>query len=422
MTILQFGEGNFLRGFADRMIEGMNRSSGFDGHVQIVQPREKESDAARLLNARGGRYHVVLRGIEQGTAVERIEEIRCVRGVLNPKRDWAAIETVARDPDLRIVLSNTTEAGIVYRPDADTFPAKVARLLNVRFKAGLPGLRFLPCELIERNGETLRDCVLRYVEDPALRRWIESDCIFHNTLVDQIVSGRPDPESAERYARLLGERDDTLVCAEPFHFWAIENGQDLESECPLQRAGFHVVYPDDLTPYRTRKVRFLNGAHTALAMAGHLAGFTCVDELTRDAVFGAKLRRLLFDEIFPTVPLPDDEKRAYAESVLERFANPYAHHRLLSIALNSVSKWRVRILPTLLDYLEQFGRLPDELTASLGALIRFYRSGAAVDNPEILAFFKTGPAVEAILAQTDFWGMDLNTLPGMTEKVGARCG
>ncbi|MBP5321217.1 MAG: tagaturonate reductase [Kiritimatiellae bacterium] len=422
MVILQFGEGNFLRCFADRMIEGMNRNAGLAATVQIVQPRERESEAARLLNARGGRFHIALRGMEGGRPVERIEEVRCVRGVLNPQRDWAAVEAVARDPALRIVLSNTTEAGIVYRPDADTFPAKVARLLKARHDAGLPGVRFLPCELIERNGETLRDCVLRYVADPALCDWIGHACTFHNTLVDQIVSGRPDAESAERFAHLLGERDETLVCGEPFHFWAIENGEELEREFPLQTAGFNVIYPADLTPYRTRKVRFLNGAHTATALAGHLAGFTFVADLVNDPAFGARLRHLLFEEILPTVPLPEDEKRAYAESVLERFANPFAHHRLLSIALNSVSKWRVRVLPTLLDYLETFGRLPEYLTDSMAALIRFYRSGIAEDDPGVLAFFKTDPSVAAILAREDFWGMDLNTLPGMTGKVNAACG
>lgn len=415
--VLQFGEGNFLRGFFDWMVQRMNERAGFGGRVRIVQPRRTELTAvSRALQASCGRYQVCLRGLEAGRRVEEIEDIDCVEGVSGA----GEAEAFATLPDLRFVVSNTTEAGIEYRRGADTFPAKVARLLRARRAAGLPGLVFLPCELIERNGESLRECVLRHAADEAggsaerdgLEAWIREECVFCSTLVDRIVSGAPDEESARRYAKRPGVDLETLVCGEPFHFLAVEapEGYDLEAEMPLAAAGLSVAYARDLAPYRTRKVRFLNGAHTATIPEGLLAGFTEVAQLVADAHFHGHFRRILFEEIFPTVDLPDDEKRAYAESVLERFANPFAHHRLQSIALNSVSKWRVRVLPTALDYKARFGRLPERLWGSLDWLLRLYRERPDLvdDSPEVLDFLCKGPSRREALARVDFWGMDLN--------------
>ena len=209
------------------------------------------------------------------------------------------------------------------------------------------------------------------------------------------------------------------MCGEPFHFWVIQTDYDLEKEIPFQKAGLNVVYTKDQTPYRTRKVRFLNGAHTATVLEGHLAGFTFVAELVADPKFNAFFRQILFDEILPTIDLPDADKRAYAESVLERFANPFANHRLLSICLNSVSKWKVRVLPTILDYLKMFGKLPPGLTGSMASLIKFYRTDAVNDSPEVMAYFKTNPSVDDILRKSDFWGMDLSTIPGFADFVKA---
>ena len=418
--VLQFGEGNFLRGYFDWMVQRMNERANFGGSVRIVQPRRADlAPVSQALNAAGGRYAVCLRGLENGRPVESFEDIACVEGV-SGAGDAASFATL---PDLRFVVSNTTEAGIKYRPGADTFPAKVARLLRARWAAGLPGLVFLPCELIERNGETLRDCVLRHAADDAgpdtatrdgLEAWIRTQCVFCSTLVDRIVSGAPDAESAARYARMPGVDVRTLVCCEPFHFLAVQvpEGFDLEAEMPLAAAGLSVAYVRDLAPYRTRKVRFLNGAHTATVPQGLLAGFTEVAQLVADPHFNALLRQILFKEVFPTVALPDAEKRAYAESVLERFANPFAHHRLRSIALNSVAKWRVRVLPTVLDHIRLFGRLPEALWESLDWLIRLYeeRPNLVEDAPEVAAFFKTRPTRRQVLANTAFWGLDLNEI------------
>lgn len=374
--VLQFGEGNFLRCYFDWMVQKMNDAAGFDGAVQILQPRSAElTPASRLLNARGGRYHVCLRGLSGGEPVESLEEISCVRGV----GTWADAARYATDPDIRFVVSNTTEAGIQYVRGAETFPARLARFLRRRLDAGLPGLVFLPCELIERNGEVLRDCLLRYAADggdDALAEYVTRACAFCSTLVDRIVSGRPDEESAERLARRLGERDDALVCGEPFHFLAVEppEGYDLEAELPLARAGVNVVYARDIQPYRVRKVRFLNAAHTSIAHWGLERGFTEVAQVVADKEGNAFLRALLFDEIFPTVDLPDAEKTDFANAVLERFANPFTHHKLSSIALNTAAKWKTRCLPVACDYFRLFGRLPPRLMEGYDAIARHFDS------------------------------------------------
>ena len=372
--ILQFGEGNFLRCFIDWMVQRMNDKAGFGGKVRIIQPIGEElSPPSKTLNERGGRYHTCLRGIIGGKTVEDIEEVTCVEGV-----DLAAnVEKYATVPSIRFVVSNTTEAGIQYVKGADTFPAKVLRLLRARFAAGLPGLVFIPCELIEHNGDNLKACVLKHLADApdaALADWIENECVFCSTLVDRIVAGRPDPESAERYAERLGERDDVLVCGEPFHFFVIEtpDGFDLESELPLKAAGINVVYTPDMQPYRTRKVRFLNATHTTMVYRGLEKGFEEVAQCIADPEFNAFVHKVVFDEIFPTVDLPDDEKREYAASVLERFGNPFAHHKLRSIALNTIAKWKTRCLPVVCDYYRMFGKLPPAMIEGYEAIARHY--------------------------------------------------
>ena len=372
--ILQFGEGNFLRCFIDWMVQKMNDRAGFDGQVQIIQPIGDELCVpSQILNARGGKYHTCLRGVIGGKTVEEIEEISSVKGV-----DLAAnLEKYATLPSLRFVVSNTTEAGLQYVKGENTFPAKVLRLLKARHAAGLPGLVFIPCELIEHNGDNLKKCVLQHLADApdaALEAYVRNDCVFCSTLVDRIVAGRPDPESAARYEKQLGERDEVLVCGEPFHFFVIETpaGFDLERELPLRKAGVNVVYTPDMQPYRTRKVRFLNATHTTMVYLGLEKGFTEVAQCIADPEFNAFVRQVVFDEIFPTVDLPDAEKKEYAESVLERFANPFAHHQLKSIALNTIAKWKTRCLPVVCDYYRLNGKLPEAMIRGYEAIARHY--------------------------------------------------
>ena len=352
-----------------------------------------------------------------------------------------------RGADLRFCFSNTTEAGIEYKAEPytpgitqTTFPAKVTALLYERFKAGLPGLIILPCELIDKNGITLKKYMIQYAAEWALGAdyidYIENANTFCCTLVDRIVAGYPRA-TADAICEKLGYKDNLLDCGEPFHFFVIEAPDGVEKELPLREAGLDVVFVKNQAPYRTRKVRFLNGAHTATIPAAYLAGFDFVDEVVADPFFGKYMRTLLFEEVYPTVDLPDDEKTAFASAIVERFANPFAMHRLLSIALNSVSKWKVRVLPSLLDYLKSKGQLPKVLSFSLAALIAFYRNEGGTglgrvnaypvaDSDGIAAFFEEQwknneiPAlVRNVLARTDFWDMDLNTVPGLTENVTA---
>ena len=372
--ILQFGEGNFLRCFIDWMVQKMNDQAGFDGAVQIIQPIGDElCIPSKILNERGGKYHTCLRGFMNGQQVEEIESISCVKGV----DMWQNVTRYATLPSLRFVVSNTTEAGIQYVKDQNTFPFKVYQLLKARFAAKMPGLVFIPCELIEHNGDNLKKCVLQYVADAGesdLAAWIEKDCVFCSTLVDRIVAGRPDPESAERYAQQLGEKDDVLVCGEPFHFFVTETpaGFDLEAELPLKKAGVNVVYTPDMQPYRTRKVRFLNAAHTTIVYWGLERGFTEVAQVVGDPEGNAFLKKVLFDEIYPTVNLPDAEKTDYANSVIERFTNPFAHHKLASIALNTIAKWKTRCLPVVCDYFKMNGQLPPCMMQGYEAIARHY--------------------------------------------------
>ena len=441
VKVVQFGEGNFLRAFIDEM----NRKVGFNGSVQIIQPLDK--GLSDMINAQDGLYTLILRGIADGKLVEDTRVIESVKGCLNAYTEWDKAMETFRGADLRFCFSNTTEAGIEYKAEPytpgitqTTFPAKVTALLYERFKAGLPGLIFLPCELIDKNGITLKKYMIQYATEWALGadyiNYIENANTFCCTLVDRIVAGYPRA-TADAICEKLGYKDNLLDCGEPFHFFVIEAPDGVEKELPLREAGLDVVFVKNQAPYRTRKVRFLNGAHTATIPAAYLAGFDFVDEVVADPFFGKYMRTLLFEEVYPTVDLPDDEKTAFASAIVERFANPFAMHRLLSIALNSVSKWKVRVLPSLLDYLKSKGQLPKVLSFSLAALIAFYRNEGGTglgrvnaypvaDSDGIAAFFEEQwknneiPAlVRNVLARTDFWDMDLNTVPGLTENVTA---
>ncbi len=445
VKVVQFGEGNFLRAFVDWMIDEMNQKADFDAAVRIIQPLP--SGMGETLNEQGGVYTLVMRGVENGKILEKIRKIECVKDCLNPYTDWEKVVETFRGKALRFCFSNTTEAGIEYKAEPfreggtqETFPAKLTSLLHERFLAGLPGLIFLPCELIEHNGSSLKAAMARYAADwkfgEDFAAYLEKENVFCNTLVDRIVAGYPNCEAPEIWER-LGYEDRLLDCSEPFHFFVIEAPVSVEKELPFAKAGLNVVFVADQSPYRTRKVRFLNGAHTSSVLAAYLAGFDYVDEMVADAAFGKFLKKLLFEEIFTTVALPDAEKTQFAEAVLERFANPFAMHRLLSISLNSVAKWKVRVLPSLLDYTAAQGKLPPLLSFSLAALIAFYenRGGAGVnrvnaypvsDDAAILEFFEQtwsekkddyAAIADTVLRESSFWGMDLRSVSGLAEAT-----
>jgi tagaturonate reductase len=456
--VLQFGEGNFLRCFVDWMINTMNAQGLFGGRVVVVQPIA--SGMLPALREQDHLYTVLLRGLTGGQVVERREIVTAISRGVNPYETWKEFLATAAQPELRFVVSNTTEAGIAYVEEPQptdacpkSFPAKVAAWLYERFRrfegSAEHGMIFLPCELIDKNGATLRSCVLRHAAawglGPDFVRWV-SDCSrFCNTLVDRIVPGHPREEMAA-LAEALGYEDRLLVAGEIFHIWVIEGDAALAEELPLTQAGLDVVWTPDLQPFRTRKVRILNGAHTMTALPAFLAGLDTVRECVEDSLIGAYLRQGVFDEILPLLTLPADETRRFAEDVMERLANPYIKHNLISIALNSVAKYRVRVLPSLLESRAAHRRLPPALTFSLAALLAFYRGteiadGALVgrrdggpyavkDDAPVLEAFRDqwrafaqhrNPEVltKALLARTDFWGEDLAALPDLTEGVEA---
>lgn len=450
--VLQFGEGNFLRAFADWMIEHSNRAGVFQGSVIICQPIER--GACDTLQQQNGQYTVLARGLAAGERVEQADRVTSVSRCLNPYQDYDAFLEAARLDSLTCVISNTTEAGIAYsaadrpehRPPAG-YPAKLCVFLYERYKcfSGDPskGLLVLPVELIDNNGAELKRIVLRYARewqlDKGFADWLHSACCFASTLVDRIVTGYPHGE-AEAIQQALGYTDKALVTCEPYHLWAIEADRKWEQVFPVGGAGIHVVWTDDVTPFKQRKVRILNGAHTAMAMAGFLAGFDTVLDCMTDPAFSRFIREMLYLEVIPSMGGDEQALKAYADSVLERFRNPFIHHRLLDIALNSRAKFLARCLPSLLAYHQRFHQVPPRLAFALAAFIRFYwgswqqgllqgrrPQGDAYeirDNQEELQFFEEAwrqgpqPVADRVLSNTAFWqGQDLLGVPGLGQTV-----
>src|SRR6478609_5500042 len=364
VKVLQFGEGNFLRAFVDWVIDVMNEKTDFNGAVQIIQPIKQGMGA--MVNAQDGLYHVVLNGIKNGSPSQETRLITCVEGVLNPFENLSAYLKAAENPDLKFILSNTTEAGIAFNAAdtnasvlAETFPGKLTMLLYHRFTyfAGATemGLIIMPCELIDKNGAALKSAILQYVAHwnlpDAFKHWINTSNTFCNTLVDRIVPGFPK-DTIKEIQQATGYEDNLVVMAEPFHLWVIEAGDAVRNAFPADKAGLQVKFVKDMAPYRTRKVRILNGAHTALVPVAYLNGLRTVKESVEDAITGKFIHDVIFDEIIPTLDLSKDELQQFANDVIERFKNPFIRHELSSIALNSVSKYTVRVLPSVLKYYE----------------------------------------------------------------------
>lgn len=407
--VIQFGEGGFLRGFVDWMLQSVNEKTDFNGSVVVVQPIA--SGMCDILTDQNCTYTHMCRGVE-GVDIRKINVIsRCVK----PYNDFDSYLKLAENPDFRFVVSNTTEAGICFsekdsiedRP-ANTFPGKLTQLLKHRFDLGLPGFVFLPCELIDRNGENLKKCVLQYAGlwelGEGFKQWIEHENIFCCTLVDRINTGYPKDEQID-----LGYEDKMLNTSEYFHLWVIEGYDGLFREIPFDQCGLNVILTDKLEMYRTRKVRILNGAHTSLVPYALLSGFDTVKSCMDDAKMLSHIKACVFDEIIPTLDLPKDELITYANDVLTRFANPYIKHYLSSIALNSVSKFKVRVLPSITEYIRRFDKMPHTLLFSFVKLIDFYRTDMTNDSAEVTAFMKTA-SIKQILSNLSLWGEDLSYL------------
>ena len=410
VRVIQFGEGGFLRGFADWMLQKLNDSGSFNGSVAVVQPIKE--GLCDLLTAQDCMYTHMIRGAE-GTQTDVIDVIdRCVK----PYEDFESYLALAELPDVRFIISNTTEAGIEFRESdkpTDTppssFPAKLTLLLKRRFDKGLGGFILLPCELIDRNGDKLRECVMKYVRlwglGDEFAAWINNENVFCNTLVDRINTGYPKGEAID-----LGYEDAMLNTSEFFHLWVIETEYDLESELPFSSAELNVIVTkDQLERYRTRKVRILNGAHTSMTPYALLSGLETVGDCIADEKMNAFLSACLFEEIIPSLDMDKNELLDYAENVLIRFSNPYIKHFLASISLNSISKFRVRVLPSILSYKEKTGKLPKHLCFSLARLIEFYKNGNPKDAEDVIEYIKNTDLAD-ILANSELWSENLSFL------------
>lgn len=445
--IIQFGEGNFLRAFVNWITDTMNKKGLFNGSSVVVQPIEH--GMVKELNAQNGLYTLYLRGIKDKKPVSEHTIIQSISRAINPYENTEKYEALAINPEARFVISNTTEAGITVNPEdklVDTppssFPAKVTAILYKRYKHfngdKNKGLVFLPCELIDKNGEKLKESILEYIKlwnlEDQFKDWVCNHSVFCNTLVDRIVPGYPK-DRMDEVRQELGYEDKLVVEGEQFHLWVIEGGQDIKDEFPADKAGLNVLFVDDLTPYRTQKVRVLNGAHTTMVPVAYLYGIDTVKESMEDEVMGKFMQEAMYDEIAPVLPLPIEDVKQFADDVVDRFTNPFVKHYLMSISLNSMSKYETRVLPTLLEYQEANKQLPVKLVFSLAALMAFYkgqRDGQPIDvkdDQDILELYKETwtaydkkeielkEVVEKILGYQKNWKMDLNELEGLTEKT-----
>ncbi|WP_305768000.1 tagaturonate reductase [Candidatus Epulonipiscium viviparus] len=378
--ILQFGEGNFLRAFADWMVELANEQGVYQGRIVVCQPIAK--GLGDLLNSQNCLYNVLLQG-----ATEQLQTIHSISRVINPYEDYDAFSQLAQNPDLDVIISNTTESGIAYVPEdtlADappkSFPAKVCAFLYYRYKhfAGDPdkGMLLLPVELIDNNGEKLKQIVIRYAKEWGLEEefveWIEKHNEFASTLVDRIVPGYPRLE-IDSITEKLGYEDKAVVACEAFNLWVIEADSKYKNRLPIHETAANVLWTDDVTPYKKRKVRILNGSHTAVVPLAFLAGFNTVLEFFRDTQFGGFEKDLINDEIIPATDMSQEELRSFADSVLERFDNPHIVHNLIDITLNNSSKFGARCIPTIVDYINKFGTCPKHFAFAIAGFIRFYK-------------------------------------------------
>ncbi len=387
VKVLQFGEGNFLRAFFDWMLQIANEEGVTDMSVAVVSPRFSENQSIKSLQQQEGLYHIVLEGICGGEAVSTVKQIDVIADAFSPAADIGHYKEIIESPELRFVVSNTTEAGIRYEKDPQccltsvSFPAKVAAMLYHRFRHfngdKSKGLIFLCCELIEDNGSTLREYVLRHAVENGFgedfSRWVDESCVFADTLVDRIVPGYPTDES-EVVVERIGYDDKLVVKAELYHIWAIggRGWEQVQAELPLDKAGLNVLFMPSVKEFRDKKVRVLNGSHTAMAVVALQLGCDTVKSAFDMPLLNNYINTMVETEVLPVIDGEQEELRQFADSILERFYNPYIKHYLKSIALNSLSKWEARNFPTVVDYVSQNGKLPKREVFSFAALMSLY--------------------------------------------------
>lgn len=442
--IIQFGEGNFLRAFVDWIVRKMNEKTNFNSHVVVVQPIEK--GMVDMLNKQDNLYHVNLQGIDKGETVNTLELIDVISRSLNPYTDYEAFVQLADQPEIRFVISNTTEAGITFDPacklddaPASSYPGKLTQLLYRRFKTfngdKSKGLIIFPCELIFFNGHKLKETIYQYIDlwqlGEDFTAWFEEACGVYATLVDRIVPGFPRKD-IDAIKEKLQFNDNLVVQAEIFHLWVIEAPKELAHEFPADKAGLNVLFVPSEAPYHERKVTLLNGPHTVLSPVAFLSGIDTVRDACQDEIIGKYIHKVMFEELMETLNLPKAELVQFANDVLERFNNPFVDHQVTSIMLNSFPKFQTRNLPGLKEYLKRKGVLPEGLILGLAAILTYYKGGKRADGTEIVpnddpkninlmkelwGTNSTRTVAENTLAIEDIWGEDLNRIPGLTDRV-----
>lgn len=454
--VLQFGEGNFLRAFVDYWFDLANEKAGWNGKCVLVQPIAP--GLAKMINEQEGLYTLYLRGSENGRKVDDKRVISSVSRCLNPyeKEDYEKMMAVAASDDLEIIVSNTTEAGIVYDPACQkddcppsSFPAKLTQVLYHRYQAGKKGILMLACELIDDNGKQLLKCVNQYIDqwglEDGFKKYVNEECTFCGSLVDRIVPGRiRDPKEVAELEEKNGYADPLTDVGEVFGVWVIEGDPKLNDVLPFRKAGLesHVFVTPDMSPYKKRKVRILNGAHTGFVLGAYLAGFDIVRDCMHDDTILKYMNKMLLDEVVPILPLDKEDCKKFAAAVQDRFNNPFVNHELMSISLNSTSKWRARNMPSFLEYIGKNGELPACLTMSFAAYIAFYSNDVqeltdaglvckrakgntytVSDDRWVLEFYNehknddVPTLVHAVMTNEQMWGQDLTRVPGFEEAT-----
>ncbi len=441
--IIQFGEGNFLRAFVDWIVWKTNQKTDFNAGVVLVQPIDR--GMVDMINAQDGLYHLNLQGIDKGEAVDSIEMIDVINRGINPYREFDQYLALAEDPNIRFVISNTTEAGIAYDPScklddkpASSYPGKLTQLLYHRYEYfkgdASKGLIIFPCELIFLNGKELKKCIYQYIElwqlGEGFKTWFEQACGVYCTLVDRIVPGYPK-DTIDAIHERIGYDDHIVVKAEIFHLWVIEAPAEIANEFPADKAGLNVLFVPSEAPYHARKVTLLNGPHTVLSPVGYLSGLDTVKECCEDPEIGKFVHKVMFEELLETLDLPKEELEKFAHDVVDRFVNPYVKHFVTSIMLNSFPKYKTRDLPGLKTYLERKGALPQGLVLGLAGIITYYKGGkrgdveiVPNDDAAIIELLKnlwaTGDVrkvAEGVLGAEFIWDEDLNKIPGLTDLL-----
>ena len=445
--VLQFGEGNFLRAFVDWIVFTMNREINFDSGVTLVQPIEK--GLSELINDQDGLYTLFLQGIKNGEPVRDKYLIDVVNNCINPYSEFESYMETARDENIKIIISNTTESGIAYLKEdrkndlvQTSYPAKLLSWLYERYNTiedkENSGVLLLSCELIENNGDNLKRILNTIASDWSLEedfiKWLNNNNIYCNTLVDRIVTGFPR-DRIDEICEELGYSDNLVVEGEQFHLWVIEGPKEVREIFPADKAGLNVVFTDDLQNYRTRKVRVLNGAHTSMVPVGLLSGIETVGQAVGDDLVGKYIDDIMKEEISATIDLPEAELKVFVADVMDRFRNPYIKHMLSAISLNSNSKYETRVLPSILDYIKIEGKLPKKLLFGLASLITFYRGSYdgktfdLKDDKSILEKYtkiwtvwddsleSAEKIVGEVLAMDEIWKMNLNDVDGLHKMV-----